>query len=175
MDTRHLTDRELCSLAIPAGGSPEALPAHLSDCLACARSLSEWKAALAAVADDAGPFDGRTEEEWETAALRTIDRVRRSPRAVSFARIRSARATRWGIGIAAALLLAVLVLPLRPRQNPAHVAAETDRAGELSGQDQADDALLRDVARMARAEDDFGAVGGLAPEPRAPSSRDGQL
>jgi hypothetical protein len=177
MDTRHLTDGELCALAIPAHGSPEALPRHLSDCLACTRALSEWKEALSSVADDAGPSDSRTERDWDLTAKQTLERIRRSPRID-----RRIASMRWAVGIAAALLLAVLALPLRPggssRLSP---AAERDRdheheRAELSGQDQADDALLRDVARMSRAEDELGdPMDSLVPEPRTSSNRDGTL
>lgn len=170
MDTRHLTDGELCALAIPAGGAPEALPRHLSDCLACTRALSEWKEALSEVAAEAGTLDGRTERDWEGAASRTMERIRRSPR------LRAAGSMRWAVGLAAALLLTVLSLPLRPgASSPRAVAPDRDR-GELTGQDQADDALLRDVARMARADDDLGdPLDSLAPEPRAASNREGTL
>ena len=177
MDTRHLTDQELCALAIPAAGTPEALPAHLSDCLACARSLADWKAALASVANEAGSLEDRTEVEWDAAARATMERIRKSPRVAAFpgSRFFPSRATRWGLGAAAALLLAVLLLPAKRVSTPEPPApAEPERTAELSGEDQADDALLRDVARMSRADDDLGDLGGLAPEPRA-ASREGRL
>jgi hypothetical protein len=173
METRHLTDGELCALAVPAGGSPEALPRHLSDCLACTRALSEWKAALAEVADDSGPLDGRTEHDWDLAAARTMARVRKS----SMVPARAVTSMRWAVGLAAVLLLTVLSLPLRRNGGSTRLSsmAEHDRA-ELSGQDQADDDLLRDVARMARADDDLGdPLDALAPEPRAASNREGTL
>ena len=173
MDTHHLTDGELCALAIPAHGSPEALPRHLSDCLACTRALSEWKEALSSVADDSGSLDSRTERDWELAGRRTMERIRRSPRID-----RRIASMRWAVGIAAALLLAVLALPLRPggaSRLPPAADHDRDRA-ELSGQDQADDALLRDVARMSRAEDELGdPMDSLVPEPRTSSNRDGTL
>lgn len=168
--SRHLTDAELGALAVPAAGSPEALPAHLSDCLACTRALSEWKNALAAIGDEGGPLDERTEEDWGRLAEGTMDRIRFSPRR------RSSTAVRWTVGIAASLLLAVLSVPLRDAvSNRASGERDRGRSG-LSRQDQADDALLRDVARMTRAEDDAGdAWDTLAPEPGAPTSKDGTL
>ena len=177
MDTRHLTDQELCTLAVPAEGAPEALPLHLSECPVCARSLAEWKSALATVASESGSLEARTEVEWDSAARATMERIRRSGSVRVFpgGRALASRSTRWGLGAAAAVLLAVLLLPARPAPVTAPSPVEPDRTAELSSQDQADDALLRDVARMSRADDDFGDLGGIAPEPRSSAGRDGRL
>lgn len=168
---RHLTDAELGALAIPAAGVPEALPAHLSDCLACTRALNEWKSALAAVGDEGGPLDARTEEDWGMLAESTMDRIRVAPLR------HSSTAVRWTVGVAASLLLAVLSVPIRNAARPDRPAGGRDGGRtELSGQDQADDALLRDVARMARAEDDGGEIwDSLAPEPGPSIRKEGTL
>jgi len=165
-ERRHLTDAELSALAIPSAGSPEALPEHLSDCLTCTRALSEWKAALSSVGEEAGPLDDRTEEDWARASALTMARIRSAPR-------RAPATTRWAVGIAASLLLAVLAMPLLRAGRSGRAG---DREGtELSRQDQADDALLRDVDRMTRADDDSGeAWDTLAPEPRG-SAKGGTL
>ena len=163
--TPHLTDAELFGLAIPAAGIPEALPAHLSDCLECARSLSEWKAAVRDLVRDAGPLDRRSAAEWTLAEDRTREAIRRA------AGRRRALPLRWAVGIAASLLIALLAIPLRhaaPR-SPGSAAAPDATSPALSAQDQADDMLLRDVARMSRADDSEGAGSWstLAPEPGA--------
>jgi hypothetical protein len=174
----HLTDAELAALAVPAGISPEALPAHLSECLACTRALSEWKEGLAAIADETGSFESRTAEEWEEASRATMSRIRRARSAPS-------PAWRWAVAAAAAIFVAVLALPLRSGwgSRPGSISdsasthtvrsARPDADGtELSQQDQADDLLLRDVARMSRAEDDLGdPLDSLAPEPRGVATR----
>ena len=171
--TSHLTDAELFGLAIPAAGEPEALPAHLSDCLACTRALSEWKAAVRMLADDAGPLDRRTAEDWARAEDRTLELVRRAGEP------RPRLSMRWAVGIAATLLLVALAIPLRrsTESSGAPSAASADRSRtELSGQDQADDKLLREVTRLTSADDDtLGSWNGLAPEPGGPGPDGGTL
>lgn len=151
---RHLTDDALFALALPAAGMPEALPAHLSDCLACTRALSEWKNAVRDLAAEGEtPIARRTPEAWAAAEERTMQAIRRSRfagRAVPL---------RWAVGIAASILLFVLALPLQ-RAGSHRPAAASD----LSAQDQADDALLRDVARLSRG-DDGNNWSSLVPEP----------
>jgi len=159
----HLSDEELFALALPPAGEPEALPAHLLQCARCGRALQEWKAAVRQLAeDDAEPVARRSSEEWKAAEDRTIEALSRAGRR------RRVRPLPWAIGLAAAVLLAALLLPaLRPSRPaaPAAVAVSaTTSAPELSGQDAADDRLLRDVARLSRGED--GADwSGLAPDP----------
>lgn len=171
----HLTDAELAELAVPAGISPEALPAHLSECLACTRALSEWKEGLAAIADETGSFESRTAEEWEEASRATMSRIRRARSAPS-------PAWRWAVAAAAAIFVAVVALPLRSGwgsrpgsisdSTSTHTARPDADRTELSQQDQADDLLLRDVARMSRADDDLGdPLDSLAPEPRSVATR----
>jgi hypothetical protein len=155
-EMRHLTDAELFGIALPAAGAPEALPAHLSDCLACSRALTEWKSAvrdLAAEGENA--VARRSPEEWEKAQAKTMAAVRRSRfegRPLPL---------RWAMSAAAVLLLFAIAIPLQRsvRQRPAAQASS-----ELSAQDQADDTLLRDVARLSRG-DDGSSWGALAPEP----------
>ncbi len=153
----HLTDAELFGYAIPAVGSPEALPSHLSDCLSCSRALQQWKSAVRELARDTGSLDRRTPGEWKEAEGRTMDAIRGTRLAGSTAPLR------WAVGVAASLLLAALLLPLRGSgvPGPSRTAAS---ASELSSQDQADDALLRDVARLSRAEDAGGSWNTLVPE-----------
>jgi hypothetical protein len=152
---RHLTDDALFALALPAAGQPEALPAHLSDCLACSRALSEWKNAVRDLAAEGeAAIARRTPEGWAAAEQRTMQAIRRSrfaPRGIP---------VRWAVGIAASILLFALALPIQRAVSHRSAAA----APELSAQDQADDALLRDVARLSRG-DDGGNWSSLVPEP----------
>jgi hypothetical protein len=160
-EIRHLTDSELFGIALPAAGAPEALPAHLSDCLACSRALTEWKAAvrdLAAEGEKA--VSRRSSEEWDTAQAKTMDAIRRS-------RFQGrTRPLRWAMSVAAVLLLVAIVIPFQRSIRPRPAAQPSS---ELSAQDQADDALLRDVARLSRG-DDRSSWGTLAPEPN-PATR----
>ncbi|MDQ2871407.1 MAG: hypothetical protein M3S32_11725 [Acidobacteriota bacterium] len=162
--TTHLTDAELFGLAIPAAGAPEALPSHLSDCLACSRALQEWKGAVRELGGEMGPIGARTSEAWAEAEDQTMRAIRRA------GSVRRGTPLRWGVGIAASLLLIALAVPMR-RSDPAAIPAAGMAASDLSPQDQADDALLRDVARLASAEDPAGSWDALVPEPGT-ASRD---
>jgi len=156
----HLTDEELFALALPPAGEPEALPAHLVQCARCGRALQEWKLAVRELADeDVEPVNRRSHEEWQSAEDRTLEAIRRARPG------RRLRPLPWAIGLAASLLIAILLLPAR-RPAPAGAVASvpTNRQTELFGQDAADDALLRDVARLSRGED-LGPFYGLAPDP----------
>lgn len=152
--TAHLTDAELFGLAIPAAGVPEALPAHFSDCLACTRALQEWKMAVRDLAADGGAADGRSPEEWAAREEKTIEAIRRA----RFAR--RPLPWRWGVGVAASLLLVALAIPLRHTAQVQRARPGAPAGMELSAEDQADDALLRDVARLSREDDDDGGGGG---------------
>lgn len=164
----HLTDAELFGLAIPAVGSPEALPSHLSDCLACSRALSAWKGAVRELAGEMGPLGGRTRDEWGDAEDRTMASIRATRFSRPGARLR------WGVGIAASLLLAALAVPLFRSVPPGAVRAGSS-VSELSAEDQTDDALLRDVARLARAEETGGSWNTLVPEPGTASREEERL
>lgn len=160
--TRHLTDDELFALALPAAGVPEALPAHLSDCLVCSRALSTWKGAVRDLADEGDvAIARRSPEEWDRKAESTMQAIRGSRFTAK------SRRMRWGIGIAASILLFVIAVPVeravmnRSRHEPA----------DLSAQDQADDRLLRDVARLSRGEGN-GSWDTLVPEPGAGARTD---
>lgn len=166
--TTHLTDAQLFGLAIPAAGAPEALPSHLSDCLACSRALQEWKGAVRDLAGEMGPIGGRTPEAWADAEDRTMRSIRRA----GF--VRRGTPLRWGVGIAASLLLIALAVPMRRSGSGTAPAAGT-AASELSPQDQADDALLRDVARLARADETGGSWDSLVPEPGTASREEERL
>ena len=157
--TAHLTDAELFGLAVPAVGEPEALPRHLSECLAFSRALQEWKSAVRDAADEElEPLESRTAAEWERVENRTIEAMRRARPG------RKEAVARWAVpAAAAALLLAGLLLPSRKPQQAGRDGVEP-AAAQLSAQDQRDDALLRDVARLSRGEDG-GSWNGLAPEP----------
>jgi hypothetical protein len=154
----HLTDAELFTLAVPPVGEPEALPRHLSECFKCSRALQEWKLAVREIADeDTEAMDRRTPAEWEGLENETIAAMRRA------GRNRRAPALQWAVSIAACLLLGALLLPaIRKGGNGASRRA----AAALAAQDQKDDALLRDVARLSRGEDG-GSWNTLAPEPGA--------
>lgn len=152
----HLTDPELFVLAVPPVGEPEALPRHLSECLFCSRALQEWKSAVRELTEgETETLDRRSPEEWAALEDKTIEALRRA------ARPGRGPAVKWVISIAASLLLAALLVPMR-HSGPA-AGRHADVPG-LSAEDQRDDALLRDVARLSRGEDN-GSWGGLAPEP----------
>jgi anti-sigma factor RsiW len=141
---RHLTDAELFSLAAPAVGEPEELPAHLSACEACSRSLQEWKSAMRALAEeDVTLLENRPVEEWRRAEDAALEAVRRAGRPSR------GHPVRWAIGIAATLLIAVLAVPGRREAAPASAPG----SAEMSAADQADDSLLRDAAFLARGGD----------------------
>ncbi len=162
METRtldpHLTDAELFNLAVPPVGEPEALPRHLSGCLSCSRALQEWKSAVRELADEeTEELDRRSPAQWETLEEKTIGAMRRA------GRTRRAPAVRWAVLIAASLLFAVFLIPARKSGPPAATRPEASVAA-LSAQDQRDDLLLRDVARLSQGED-RGSWSTLAPEP----------
>jgi len=155
----HLTDAELFTLAVPPVGEPEALPRHLSECFRCSRALQEWKLAVREIADDdMAALDHRTPAEWASLENETIAAMRRVGQ-------KRAPSLQWAASIAAGLLLGVLLLPAI-RQT---VSGGSGRKGEAATavQDQKDDALLRDVARLSQCEDS-GSWSTLAPEPGAP-------
>ena len=155
---RHLTDAELFNLAIPPVGEPEALPRHLSECWSCSRALQEWKSAVRDLADEeTEELDRRSAGEWQALEEKTIEATRRA------GRTRRAPAVKWAISIAASLLLAVLLIPAR-RPGRTAVAQREGTVAAFSAQDQRDDALLRDVARLSQG-DDNGSWSTLAPEP----------
>jgi hypothetical protein len=147
--TAHLTEEELFGLALPPAGQPEALPAHLSACRVCSRALQEWKQAvleLAGEADDA--MARRSTAGWDARAKETMERVRASGAPGR----RGSRQAVVGLLLAAAMLLFALLAPRQPAvvtPAPSGVSA----ASELSPADQEDDALLRDIQRVARGEE----------------------
>ena len=157
----HLTDADLFTLAVPPVGEPEALPRHLSECFRCSRALQEWKLAVREIADDdMAALDRRTPAEWESLENETIVAMRRAGSK------RRAPIMQWAASIAAALLLGVLLLPAVRRT----VSGGSGRTGAAAtaAQDQKDDALLRDVARLSQGEDS-GTWSNLAPDPGAPA------
>jgi anti-sigma factor RsiW len=157
----HLTDDTLFALALPAAGVPEALPAHLLECLRCTRALADWKKAVRDLGErDEDDLEKRTAEEWSAVEDSTLAAIRREG-APGRGR---ARTLSWALPAAASLL--VFALLVSGRQNSAPEAAG-DTAG-LSAQDQADDALLRDVDRLASGEESPGGWGALAPDPGIP-------
>ncbi len=156
---RHLTEAELFALAIPAAGEPEALPRHLTACRACSRALQDWKAAVQELADeDAGEVGRRTDEEWRAAEDATLARLRLAGSAR-----RPSHRLRWAVAIAASLLVAALLLPLRRHAATVAVSAPTPAAAEahspaaagneLDAADQADDELLRQASYLAAGGD----------------------
>lgn len=155
---QHLSDAELFNLAVPPVGDPEALPRHLSECLSCSRALQEWKSAVRELADEeTEELDRRSAAEWESLEEKTIEAMKRA------GRTRRAPAVKWAVSIAASLLLAMLLIPARnARRTPAGRSAVITAA--FSAQDQTDDNLLRDVARLSQGEDG-GSWSTFAPEP----------
>jgi hypothetical protein len=165
----HLTDAELFGLALPPAGEPEALPAHLSECGACGRALQTWKSAVRELArDDAGPIGRRSPAQWRAAEEHTLGAIRRS-------RVRSRFPVRWAVGLAAALLVGALLLPLRRTSLDVPAGVSTDENDELSAADLADDTLLRDAALLASGETP-GIWNPFAAEPgETPRAEDGRL
>src|SRR5262245_41881619 len=157
----HLTDADFFKLAMPPAGEPEALPRELSECMACSREFSEWRTAVRELADDGlDTLRGRSTTEWRALGDRTMERIRRAQRP-------KRRSWRWVVAIAASLLLLALALPLWRSRERSQAASSTP-SQMLSPQDQADDALLRDVARLARSEDENSRLWrDIAPEPSA--------
>jgi hypothetical protein len=170
ISTAHLTDAELFGLALPPAGEPEALPGHLSDCGACGRALQAWKTAVRELAqEDAGPIDRRTPAEWRAAEERTLEAIRSASARRPFP-------LRWAAGLAAAVLVAVLLLPVRASLTRGPVpAVPAGESSELSAGDRADDRLLHDVNRMARG-DAGGVWNAFAGEPgESPAAEDQKL
>jgi hypothetical protein len=155
----HLTDADLFTLAVPPVGEPEALPRHLSECFRCSRALQEWKLAVREIADDEmEALDRRTPAEWKSLESETIAAMRRA------GTNRRAPIMQWAASIAAGLMLGVLLLPAI-RKSVSGASGRT-AAAATAAQDQKDDALLRDVARLSQGEDS-GSWSTLAPEPGA--------
>ena len=157
----HLTEPELFTLALPPAGEPEALPRHLSECPGCSRAFSEWKAAVRELADEEPEaLQRRTPEQWDALADKTLAAVRRS-------RIGQRRfSVRWGLAAAAVAAFFAIAVPLWRARPASPRPAVKEAASTLSAEDQADDALLQDVARLTRSEDETSRLwSSLAPEP----------
>ena len=159
----HLTDDALFALALPAAGVPEALPAHLLACPRCTRALADWKNGVRDLGErDEDVLEKRTAEEWsavEDATLATIRREGPPGRG-------RARTLAWALPVAASLL--VFALLVTGKQDSALIPEASDDTAGLSAQDKADDALLRDVDRLASGEDTSSGWGSLAPDPGIP-------
>ncbi|HEX7252662.1 MAG TPA: hypothetical protein VF376_07265 [Thermoanaerobaculia bacterium] len=157
----HLTEPELFTLALPPAGEPEALPRHLSECPRCSRAFSEWKAAVRELAEEEPEaLRRRTPEQWDALADQTLEAVRRS-------RIGRRRVSvRWALAAAAVAAFFAVALPVWRGRSASERPAAKEATTTLSPQDQADDALLRDVARLTRSEDESSRLwSSLAPEP----------
>jgi len=155
----HLPAEEIFRLAVPAAGEPEALPTHLLQCPACGRALQEWKRAVRDLAEeDEARLARRPAEEWLAAEEATLAAVRRSGRPGSWR-----RRIPWALALTASLFLAVLLVTQREARQVEPLLL--DETAELSPQDEADDALLREVAVLARGEDAGGVWNSLAPLP----------
>lgn len=145
----HLTDAELFSLAAPAAGEPEALPRHLSQCQSCSRALQEWKASIRALAEeDVDALASRSTQQWSAAEEATMVAIRRAGRPG-----RGRHPLRWVVGIAASLVVIALALPARRSVPTAAILPTPAAEPALSASDRDDDALLRDVAYLARGGD----------------------
>lgn len=154
----HLTDEELFRLALPATGEPEALPPHLLPCTACGRALQEWKEAVRVLGEeDEAVLARRSPEGWLAAEEATLAKIRKARLPVL-----RRRTIPGAIALAASLLLAVLLVTERQVREEGPLVI--DETAELSPEDSADDALLREVALLARGED-AGSWNNLAPLP----------
>jgi hypothetical protein len=165
----HLSEGDLFTLAVPPAGEPEALPRHLSECSSCSRALSEWKAAVRDLARcETDALSRRTPREWEALEDRTLEAIRG-------ARVGGSRRLGWwAAAVAAAVLLFAVALPVsRPTSRP---ATPPMLAAQFTTQDQEDDLLLRDVARLSRADEGTGGSwSSLAPEPDKTWAEDERL
>jgi len=165
----HLTKGDLFTLAVPPAGEPEALPGHLSECSSCSRALSEWKTAVRDLAgSETDALSRRTPREWEALENRTLETIRG-------ARMGGRRRLGWwAAAVAAAVLLFAVALPVsHMRSRP---TAGSTLAAEFTTQDQEDDLLLRDVARLSRADEGTGGSwSSLAPEPDKPRAEEERL
>ncbi len=160
----HLTDDALFALAVPPAGVPEALPAHLLQCVRCARALADWKNAMRDLGErDEDLLEKRGADDWSAAEDATLVAIRRQG---APGRGRVSRTLRWALPVAASLLVFALLATTRP--NPAQAPEASEETAGLSTQDRADDALLRDVDSLARGDDTAGGWGALAPEPGIP-------
>ncbi len=159
----HLTDDALFALALPAAGIPEALPAHLLECPRCARALADWKSAVRDLGErDEDVLDRRTAEDWNAVEEATLSAIR-GEGAPGRGRPQTLR---WALPVAATLL--VFGLLVSGMQEPPRVPDALDDTAQLSAQDQADEALLRDVDSMASGDDGSADWGSLAPDPATP-------
>ncbi len=141
----HLSEGDLFTLAVPPAGEPEALPRHLSECSSCSRALSEWKTAVRDLAgSETDALSRRTPREWEALENRTLEAIR-------------------GARVGGSRRLAVALPVLRTSSRP---TPGSTLAAQFTTQDQEDDLLLRDVARLSRADEGSGGSwSSLAPEP----------
>lgn len=161
----HLTDEDLFALAVPPAGVPEALPRHLSECLRCSRALADWKGAVRDLGQEAEEaLASRSDEEWRAVEDATLAAVGRQG-APGLGR---ARRLSWALPAAAALLLGVVLVT--GRNGSARIGNGSDDTASFSAQDRADDALLRDVDRLASGDETSGGWGALAPDPSAVDS-----
>jgi hypothetical protein len=100
----------------------------------------------------------RTPREWEALEDRTLEAIRGT-------RVGGRRRLGWwAAAVAAAVLLFAVALPVSRRTS--RPAARPALAAQFTTQDQEDDLLLRDVARLSRADEGTGGSwSSLAPEP----------
>ena len=140
----HLSDGDLFLLAFPPAGEPEPLPEHLAACAGCARRLGEWRRAARQVAVRPAASD----EDFERAVMARV-RALPSPR--------RRRASGFPFAAAAAAAAIAAAVWLGGRSAPRTAAPPPEAAGAaMNARDLADDALLRDVARLVAADDDAG-------------------
>jgi len=166
----HLTEGQLFTLAVPPAGEPEALPRHLSECSSCSRALSEWKTAVRDLAgSETDALSRRTPREWEALENRTLEAIRGE-------RVGGSRRLGWwAAAVAAAVLLFAVALPVSRTMSRGAVPP-TLAAQQFTTQDQEDDLLLRDVARLSRADEGSGGSwSSLAPEPDKPRAEEERL
>jgi hypothetical protein len=162
LSTGHLSDDELFALSLPPTAEPEPLPPHLLECLRCSRVVADWKSALHELGEeDEAAIDRRSAEEWRIAGDATLEAIRRSgPPGRS-----RVRTLAWALPVAASLFLVALFAV----RGPSARVSFDDTAG-LSAQDRADDALLRDVDRMASGDESASGWSPLAPDADEPGS-----
>ena len=154
----HLSDGDLFLLAFPPAGEPEPLPGHLAACAGCSRRFGQWQRAARQVAVRPAASDA----DFERAVMARVH---------ALAPPRPRRFSRFPLAAAAAAAAIAAAVWIGERGAPPTVAPPPDAAeAAMNARDLADDALLRDVARLVAADDDAGWKR-MAPLPAAKEGR----
>jgi hypothetical protein len=169
--TRHIPFDELYALAAPPAGEPEALPAHLAVCRTCGRAFQTIKQAIVEIGYEADNATARrTPADWSQAEREVMAKVRALGTPARRSHPGKRRAI-WGGLLAASALLAfwLVRINLETGPKPEPMTAQATSSASMSPADQADDALLRDVARLSEGGEPAPDWKDLAPLPAGSS------